>query len=54
MLDAHVYAGRRLVQEQHLGLAGQPPSQDDFLLVAAGKVAHRKVFQRGPDIIAFY
>src|SRR2546421_3743918 len=40
-LRADVDALGRLVEEQHLGLGGEPPGQQHLLLVAAGQRGHR-------------
>ena len=40
VLGADVDAARRLVEDQHLGLAEEPLGEDDLLLVAAGEIAH--------------
>ena len=40
-LGSDVDASRRLVHQQHLGLAGQHLGQHDLLLIAAGQLAHR-------------
>jgi hypothetical protein len=37
-LGAHVDAARRLVEDQDLGVGGQPLADDDLLLVAAREV----------------
>ena len=38
-LGANVDAARRLVEDEDLGLGGQPLADDDLLLGAAGQVA---------------
>ena len=45
----HVDALGGLVEQQHLGVAAQPPGQDDLLLVAARQRAHLLVLRRRPD-----
>ena len=46
---ADVDALRRLVENQQLGLGGQPAGDRHFLLVAAGKVADRRIERRRLD-----
>ena len=45
-LGADVHALGRLVEDQDRGRAGQPAGERDFLLVAAGQVAHRSFERR--------
>src|SRR5690349_5387976 len=48
-LGAHVDALCRLVEEQHLGVRGEPPGQQHLLLVAAGQRRHRLLPRAGPQ-----
>ena len=38
---AHIDAGGGLFQDQHVGVGGQPPAENDLLLVASGQAGDR-------------
>src|SRR2546430_677473 len=48
-LRADVDALGRLVEQQHLGLGGEPPGEQHLLLVAAGQRGHRLLPRAGPQ-----
>src|SRR5262245_5498865 len=50
---ADVYALRRLVENEHRWLGGKPPTQRDFLLIAARECRNRSEDTRRLDVEAF-
>ncbi len=47
---AHINPSGGLIQDEQLGIRGQPTSQDNFLLVTAAQIFYQLIGRGGADI----